>query len=96
MQEYTMRALIDVKGLSETSYLQQIDRLAVALKEDRDTVAAFLEGHPEMEEFLSGDIENGYTYVPERVTVAPEELLKSMEPGLNGRICTPIEVVHGS
>ena len=77
-------------------YTQQIEMLANAIDAEREHIALFLEHHPEMEEFLSGDLQNGYTYVPAKIRVAPEELLKSMEPIANGRICIPIEAGHDS
>lgn len=85
MNDFTFRTLIETKGQQETHYLQRIDMLAEDVKESRDMIAAFLDAHPEMEEFISGDKENGYTYVPGKIRVAPEELLKSMEPAANGR-----------
>ena len=75
-------------------YTHQIEIMAQAMEAEREHIALFLEHHPEMEEFLSGDVQNGYVYVPGR----PEELLKDMQPDVNGfgKTCVPVEVGHGS
>lgn len=85
---YMVMALVEAKGQQETGYLQHIEMLSLTLAEDRDTIAAFLEDHPEMEEFLSGDKENGYTYVPGKITEAPEGLLESLRPYEDKPPCT--------
>ncbi len=84
MNDFTMMAVIEAKGQDETLYLRKIDLLANDVKDSRDMIAAFLEDHPEMEEFISGDKENGYEYIPAKEKVAPEELVESLKPNSNG------------
>ena len=71
MNDLTLITLKAVRDQAETMYLQKIEVLANAIEEEREDLARFLEDHPEMEEFLTGDIVNGYRYVPGRPIPEP-------------------------
>ncbi len=92
MNDYTMQVLAQLKGQGETYLLQEIERAANEISDKRKAMARFLEDYPEMEEFWSGDVINGYEYVPRKVSVATEELLESMETttGFPGMNCIPV------
>lgn len=76
MRDFTLQAALQARNVLETSYLQNIEQVGGAIEEERNAIAQFLEDHPEMEEFLSGDIMNGYKYVPGKSNI--QEMIEEM------------------
>ena len=91
MHDNTAKALQEAKHNQEFDYLKEIELLSQAIDQERGEIAALLIDRPTAKEYLVGDIETGFKYVPvesKRVVepvVEPEMIElphKEPEPGL--------------
>lgn len=91
MHDNTTKALQEAKHAQEMGYLQEIEILSQIIDQERSEIAALLVDRPAAKEYLVGDIETGFKYVPvesKRVVepvMEPEMVelpYKEPEPGL--------------